>query len=99
MLNNRSTSKAKSPKRESALPDIEAETKILRSRHTLHLDDGLMDRARNVVYWTPGLTLSALAEQAIQREVERLEKKHGGVFPERGSELVGGRPLKGTRRS
>lgn len=68
-----------------------------RSRHTLHLEDEIMDRARNIAYWTPGLSLSSLTEEAIRREVERMEKKNGGPYPDRESELVGGRPLKGSR--
>lgn len=74
-----------------------AQKQTSRSRHTLHLEDEVMDRARNIAYWTPGLSLSSLTEEAIRREVERLEKKHGGPYPERESELVGGRPLKGSR--
>ena len=68
-----------------------------RSRHTLHLSDELMERARNISYWTPGLSLSDLSETAIRKEVERLEKKNGGPYPNRDAELVGGRPLKGSR--
>ena len=73
------------------------EKKVNRSRHTLHLENEVMDRARNIAYWTPGLSLSRLTEDAIRREVKRLEKKNGGPFPERETELVGGRPLKGPR--
>lgn len=76
---------------------IKQEKARSRSRHTLHLADEIMDRARNISYWTPGLSLSGLTEEAIRREVERLEKAHGGPYPKRGAELVGGRPLKGSR--
>lgn len=74
-----------------------AEKQTGRSRHTLHLADEIMDRARNIAYFTPGLSLSGLTETAIRREVERLEKKNGGRYPERETELVGGRPLKGPK--
>jgi hypothetical protein len=65
-----------------------------KSRFTLHLSIGLMDRAKNASYWTPGLSLAGLAEAGIRAEVERLEKAHGKPFPERERELVGGRPMR-----
>jgi len=36
-----------------------------KERLTVHLPVGLIDRMRNAVYWTPGLTLAGLAEDAI----------------------------------
>jgi hypothetical protein len=53
-----------------------------------------MDRAKNAVYWTPGLTLADLAAEALSGALEKLEKKRGEPFPARTSELKGGRPMK-----
>lgn len=64
-----------------------------KARYTLHLPVDLMERAKNASYWTPGLSLAALAEAGIRAEVERLEKAHGKRFKARERELVGGRPL------
>lgn len=64
-----------------------------KARYTLHLPVDLMERAKNASYWTPGLTLAALAEAGIRAEVERLEKAHGKRFKARERDLVGGRPL------
>jgi len=52
----------------------------------------LHERARNAVWGTPGLTLTALASSALSRELDRLERAHGGPFADRhGVELTRGR--------
>jgi hypothetical protein len=68
-------------------------TKVEKERTTFHLPVDLMDRVRNAVYWTPGLTLAGMAEEALGKAIEALEKKHGGPFPKRSEELRGGRPI------
>lgn len=71
-----------------------ATKKIIKERLTVHLPVDLIERVKNAVYWTPGLTLAGLAEEAFTAAVERLERKRGEPFPPRKSELKGGRPLK-----
>lgn len=68
--------------------------KIIKERLTVHLPVELIERVKNAVYWTPGLTLAGLAEEAFTAAVERLERERGEPFPPRRSELKGGRPLK-----
>lgn len=68
--------------------------KIIKERLTVHLPVELIERVKNAVYWTPGLTLAGLAEEALAAAVERLEHERGEPFPPRKSELKGGRPLK-----
>lgn len=64
-----------------------------RQRFTVHLPADLVEQLRRAVFWTPGLTLSDLAEDALRQAVGRLEKEHGGPFPElRGS--IRGRPVR-----
>jgi len=53
-----------------------------------------LDRAKNAVYWTPGLTLAQLTETALQATLDALERQNGGPFAMRGGELRGGRPIK-----
>jgi len=62
-------------------------------RMTFHLPVELTERLRNAVYWTPGLTLAGLAEQALEAELSKLEKKNGEPFAERPEKLKGGRPI------
>ena len=65
-------------------------------RVTLNLPVTLLDRMRNTVYWTPGLTLTELIKGAIQESVDRLERQQGKAFPTRLGELKSGRPRKRT---
>jgi len=67
-----------------------------KERLTVHVPVDLIDRVKNAVYWTPGVTLAGLSEEGLIKAVQRLEKKHndGKPFPKREAELKGGRPLK-----
>jgi hypothetical protein len=67
---------------------------VHKARLTVHLPVDLIDQVKNAVYWTPGLTLAALAERAMRHEVAALEQERGGPFPSRKEDLRGGRPLK-----
>ena len=68
--------------------------RVTKERLTVHVPVELIDRVKNIVYWTPGLTLARLAEEALTKEVEKREKERGEPFPRRAEELKGGRPLK-----
>jgi len=67
-----------------------------KERLTVHVPVDLIDRVKNAVYWTPGVTLAGLSEEGLLKAVQRLEKKHnqGKPFAKRKAELKGGRPLK-----
>jgi hypothetical protein len=71
-------------------PNKESQTK---ERFTVHITNETKERVKNAVFWTPGLTLSDIAEIALLRELERLENEHG-PFPQRTSDLKGGRPIR-----
>ena len=64
-----------------------------KERATLYLPKGLMNRARNTVFFTPGLSLSALTARALEAEVAKREKQHGGPFPQRTGESPSGRRI------
>ena len=68
--------------------------RVSKERLTVHVPVDLIDRVKNIVYWTPGLTLARLAEEALTKEVEKREQERGEPFPRRAEELKGGRPLK-----
>ena len=72
----------------------EGPSRVAKERLTVHLPVELIDRVKNIVYWTPGLTLARLAAEALTKEVEKREKERGEPFPHRAEELKGGRPLK-----
>ncbi len=63
-------------------------------RATIYIPVALIERVKNAVYWTPGLTVASLAEQALMRAVENMENERKSPFPRRRSELRPGRPKK-----
>jgi centromere-binding protein ParB len=78
---------------------IAARERPAKGRVTADVDADVLDRARNAVWQLTGpperLTMAELVEQAVRREVERLEAKHndGVPFPPRSAQLRAGRPL------
>lgn len=81
-------------KRPNTAPVIPAPESDRKERLTIHLSQNLIERLKNAVFWTPGLTLAELGENAFTQLVDELETKHGGAFEPRTGELKGGRPLK-----
>jgi hypothetical protein len=64
-----------------------------RQKSTVNVRIDLMDRVKNAAYWVPGLTVTSIVEMGLIYALEQVEKQHGGPFPAREAELVGGRPL------
>lgn len=64
-----------------------------RAKLTTSVGVPVLDRAKSAVYWTPGLTLAALVEEALRREVKRREKHRGEPFPARAGALTPGPPV------
>jgi hypothetical protein len=63
-----------------------------RERLTVKLPRSLIDRLRNAVYWTPGLTMTGFLAKCIASGVAGLEKDRGDQFPQREQALRPGRP-------
>jgi len=87
---------ARPPRRSAAATQTphEKRARVIKERLTVHLPVPLIDRVKNAVYWTPGLTLASLAEKSLESTVDTLEKKNGEPFPQRKTDLKGGRPIK-----
>lgn len=66
-----------------------------KKRATFHLPIALLEEARDVVYWVPGLTMANLTEEALRREIQRIKevRNAGEDFPARESDLKRGRPV------
>jgi len=88
------TKRAVITKKTTAAPKPKATRKEGKERLTVHLPVEVIERAKNAVYWSPGLTLAGLAETSFLKTLERMEKENGGPFPHRKTELKGGRPIK-----
>lgn len=66
----------------------------LKQRITLYISAEVIDRVKNAVYWEPGLTLAAFAEDALYKALTDLEAERGQPFAQRKErKLRGGRPL------
>lgn len=57
------------------------------------ISEDIVERAKNVVYWTPGVTLAGLVEEGLEKAVQRRERANGGPFKERPADLQRGRPV------
>ncbi len=66
-----------------------------KTRATFHLPIDLLEEARDVVYWVPGLTMANLTEEALRREIKRIKdaRNNGENFPSRQGDLKRGRPV------
>jgi hypothetical protein len=54
---------------------------------------GLIEKARDVVLFSPGLTMASFMEEALVAQLERAEKRCGELFPSRaGAAHKTGRP-------
>lgn len=65
---------------------------VKRERLTVKLHSGLIERLRNAVFYTPGLTINGFIEECIVSIVDRMEKDRGSTFPQRTENLRAGRP-------
>jgi hypothetical protein len=87
---------ARMPVRRKEWVEPQAEpARAAKERVTFQLPGNLIEKARDVVYWTPGLTMASLMKEALLAQLRRAEKKHGKPFPSRaGAALKTGRPVK-----
>lgn len=53
----------------------------------------VVERIKNAVYWTPGMTMAGFIEDALELAIDQLEELKG-AYEQREKELVGGRPMK-----
>jgi hypothetical protein len=67
-----------------------ARDRTVHQRLSVELSASLVDRVRNAVYWTPGLTLARFAEEALAAALRAAEAERGGPFPPRSSDLPPG---------
>jgi len=66
-----------------------------KERVTFQLPIELIEKARDVVYFTPGITMARLMEDALVAQLKLREKVRGQNFPSRaGAVLRTGRPVK-----
>ena len=86
------------PTTEPESPNEAAPAKPARAQLTVDLPADLLAGLRAVAYWTPGLTLTALAAEGLARELARREEERGEPFPPAGGPLAPGPPVGRTRQ-
>jgi len=91
------TSTATVPPHGHPVSNPPARRAVARKRLTVSLPLELLERSRNTVYWTKGLTLARLLEQALTMSLDHREELNGQPFPRRLEDLKGGRPRKSDR--
>lgn len=67
--------------------------KVTRQRFTVNMPPSVIEWARRAVVFTPGQSLAGLVEEALTRELKRLEKERGEPFPETTATPKKGRPI------
>lgn len=60
---------------------------------TVRISADLLERMRNFVYWTPGLTMNSLVEESLEERMKVLESQQGESFPQRTKQLQPGRKV------
>ncbi len=104
---------AKKQQKKATSPKKQKQTAVesngdLKQRLTVQISAEILERAKNAVYWTRGLTLAKLTEQALEKAISSLEKSatvfndetgealksKGEPFLQRNEELKSGRPVK-----
>ena len=80
--------------RPSEVTVVASSRKVGKQKLTVHLEFSLAERVKNAAYWNPRLTIAGIAEQGIRSAIEKFEREHGGKYPPREGELIGGRPIK-----
>jgi hypothetical protein len=74
---------------------VSALEKAVKERVTFQLPVALIEKARDVVFFSPGLTMARLMAEALITQIEKVERRHGKPFPSRaGAALRTGRPVK-----
>lgn len=80
-------------KEERAQSPTHSLPKARKARVTFLLDEEVADKARDLVFWSPGETMASFAERAIKKAIAAEEKKRGEPFPPRKADLPKGRPV------
>jgi hypothetical protein len=62
-----------------------------KQRLTVSLPVELLERLRNVTYWSENQTLARIVETAIADHLDQRERSYGGPYPPRLTALKGGR--------
>ena len=63
-----------------------------KQRMTITVPAEVLERLRNAVYWTPGMTIAKVVCMALTHKLDTMERVNASPFPKRSGELKPGRP-------
>lgn len=58
---------------------------IMKKALCVRISEHVINKMRDVVYWTPGMTMSDFVEESVQSQVGQYERERGSAFPDRRS--------------
>lgn len=73
-------------------PAVRIRERRSKERLTVLISGDVLNRLRNAVFWTPGITMTGIVEKCISDAIASLEDQRGAKFPQRSRELKAGRP-------
>ena len=62
-------------------------------RFTVSIQPNLLERARTVAYFEPGMTLAGLIREGLEKIADRYERRRAKPYPRRRGDLPRGRSL------
>lgn len=66
----------------------------MKKNFSISINYEVLDKIRDIVYWTPGISVSGLIENCLVNLINAMEQERGEQFPKRTGQLHIGRPLK-----
>lgn len=66
---------------------------VNKKNFSVSITPAVLDKIRDIVYWTPGLTVSGLVETCFINVANAMEADRGSEFPARTGQLSMGRPV------
>lgn len=74
-------------------PEAPPVRKAVAEKVTIPIPVELIERARDAVYWEPGVTLAGLVVRAVAEALDRMERERGAPYPPRTDRIRSGRPV------
>jgi hypothetical protein len=55
----------------------------MRKHMALRMRESLIEKIRDIAYWTPGMTITSFVEEALMSHIGQYERERGSSFPDR----------------
>ena len=82
------TDERKSEEEKVILKEKEKQNNIVKCTFTVYISKDVVEKIRDAIYWTPGMTISKFGEEALISALNRLEEIRGVPTEERPSDRI-----------